>query len=546
MERDPSVITAKVKQKEDEFIDLHTRMDNDYDYHWNLDTDFPTPLGRKKARVKRDTDIEIVTNFSRTFAEKVQAVLAAAEMQIIVRMAEQEGEDKRDDVGKLERLFHFGFEKADERLRRMLLPPLRDQLIWFGTIRGYRAGRFLVYKDNQNNVIFDFMPLDPRWLTYATGSRGLLWAAYKYFRSKESLQDEHGAENIPKINNNEVIDWWENDKENGIINAVVCNNTFLKEPKPVNIPSMPILISPAYTRPPLTSSTTTKSQVTSEIEGYGESIFAPNRELTKVINDLASIWATHANLLAKQPLVNYRKKSGVTLKSTAYMAEAVLNLPMDENKLDTVPMKEISPTLVNLMGWLNAQRQQGALPDIEFGELKDFPLSGTAINELQEARDKVYGAQVRGLNNFYADICRLMEEQLIAGKLPITVETLEKDKYFKTKVTPVDLKKPHIIKVEFTARTPWTQLDTYQIADMAKRLGLPDAFIQEHILKLPDPKGLGDLAAIELFENSPKGALLKAWKGLMARGREDEAAQLVRDLYNMEMQEQQVVGGAGI
>jgi len=100
------------------------------------------------------------------------------------------------------------------------------------------------------------------------------------------------------------------------------------------------------------------------------------------------------------------------------------------------------------------------------------------------------------------------------------------------------LKRPHIIEVEFTARTAWQQLDTWQIADMAKRQGLPDAWIHEFILKLQDPKGIGDLAAIEMAEHSPKLALVRAIEALMKQGRTDEASQLMRDLYNMEMQEQ--------
>ena len=142
------------------------------------------------------------------------------------------------------------------------------------------------------------------------------------------------------------------------------------------------------------------------------------------------------------------------------------------------------------------------------------------------------------LSYFYADICRLIEEQLVSGKIKVDVRQEEKRKYYESQVTPVDLKKPHMIKVEFTARTPWTQLDTYQIADMAKRLGLPDAFIYEYILKLPDPKGLGDLSAIEMAEHSPKLAMVRAIEALMKVGRKEEAEQVMRDLYAMVMAEE--------
>ena len=72
---------------------------------------------------------------------------------------------------------------------------------------------------------------------------------------------------------------------------------------------------------------------------------------------------------------------------------------------------------------------------------------------------------------------------------------------------------------------------------MAKRQGLPDAFIQEYILKLPSPKEIGDMVAIEMAEHSPKLAMVRAIQALMKAGRMDEAEQLMRDLYRMEMAE---------
>lgn len=538
---EPGKIITKITNKVVDFRDLNDRMDKDY-RRWKMSEspfDSTARIGELLTQ-ERPQDVEVITNYERAFAEKVQSAMITSDMQITVRMAETEGKDRREEVGKFERLFPFAFEKADERLRRMLLKPLKEQIIWHSTVRGWSAVRILVYKDKGKNVIYDFMPLDPRWLTYAVGSRGLIWVSYKTFRSKEDLKDTYDYDATRNISN-PVYDYWECDKKGKISYAILSGTTtgktaFLQEPRKVNVPSMPILISPVSIRPNITSVDG------NEIEGYGESIFAPNRKITKTLNKLATIWATHTNILSKEPIVNYSDDEGTEIKDTMHYPGGVVNLRLGHNKLEGIPTKDISPTLVNFVGWLDAQRQHGSLPDIEFGELKD-PLSGTAMNELKEARGKVYDPQIRNLNNLYSDMCRLIEEQLIAGDLKVDVETMWKDKYYSTKVTPVDLKEPHIIKVEFTARTPWTQLDTYQIADMAKRLGIPDGFILEHILKLPDPKGLGDLSAVEMYEHSPKGAMLRAFASLMKQERYDEAMQVARDLSNIEMQEQMAMGG---
>ena len=527
---DATKITEDITAKKSEFNDLFIRMDDDFKL-WSLaspliDTGFRRTT--KEVKVSHETDINIVSNDLRTFSDKVQATLSAADMQIFVRMAETEGEDKRDDIGKLERLFYFALEQGDIRLRRLLLPPLREALIWYSLVRGWVAGRFLVYKDGEKNVIFDNLPMDPRWLTYEVGGDGFAWTGYETSRSAASLKNEYDYK-AKKEKDNIVIDFWKYRERHKIVNGVICDNTFIKPAESYDLLSIPILIMPVATRPPV------KGTTGSETKGYGESVFAPCREINETRNKFASVVATHAKLLARQPVINLYDSEGVQLKSTIYLSEAVLNLPMGHNKLEPTPMKEISPTVISIMNWLSEQMERGTMPNIPVGAP---PPSGTLYNMVQEAGNRVFNPQVKNLSYFYADALRLIEEQLISGKIRVDVKQEEKRKYFETKVTPVDLKKPHIIKVEFTARTPWTQLDTYQVADMAKRLGLPDAFIHEYILKLPDPKGLGDLSAIEMAEHSPKLAMVRAIDALLKIGRKEEAEQVMRDLYAMEMRDQ--------
>ena len=535
METDASEITAKVKDKEDtEFSSLFSRMDEDLEI-WEMST---SPINTYDAGIRAKTkahgsDIDIVSNEPRTFSDGVQAILSSAEMQIAVRVAETEGEDKREETGKLERLFYFLLEKADERLRRLVLPPLRETLIWYSLVLGWAATRVLIYKDGKN-VISDIIGFNPRWLTYETGGEGLLWVAHKTFRSKSSLKSEYGYEAAKKTDN-QVIDYWEFEEPGKISNAILCSDTFLKEPEVYDIPSMPILIMPISTRPPIADSTGTR------LKGYGESIFAPIRNINAIRNRFASVVASHANLMANQALINYKTAMGRSIPSDAMfnVPGEIVELTMGENRLEPSPMKEISPTVVNMLNWLNDQMEQGMLPKIR-GEQ---PQSGTRYQLEKEAGNRVFNPQLRNLNYFYADICHLIEEQLVTGGVSkekikkVKFQSQVKNKYYETEVTPVDLKKSHTIKVEFTAQTPWTQQDTYAVADMAKRLGVPEGYIWEYILKFQDPKGMADLRAVELYENSPKGAMLRAWVALMKQGRIDEAEQIKRDLSMLEMQE---------
>jgi len=508
--------------------ELCTRIDTDFE-EWEL-TKSEASKSMVKAPELRDNDIEIIANDVRTFCDHVQSTLVSADRMIRVSMAER-GEDMRDEIGKLETIFSYALQRADERLSRLIQPPLKDQLVWYGILQGSRNARVLVYKKS-NNVIFDITPLNRRWLKYGVGPEGLLWVSYETFRTKERLESEYDVK-AKSDTQNKVIDWWECDYSKGEIhNSTVYETKFTKEPDKQNLKSMPFVILPIATRPQIVTESGNKES------GYGESILAPNREITRLLNQLYTIWASHANVLAHLPQLNYMDDQGIELHSTISSVDTIINLPMGHNKLESPDIKDISPTLMELIGLLNMQRQKGALPDVEYGDLRNIPLSGTAINELKQARNKIFGLQVRNLNEVYSNILRLIEEQLLTGKLRMDIKTSVRNKYYETKVTPVDLKRPHIINVEFVARTPWEQLETAQLADMLKRQGIPDAFLWEKVFKFDDPKRMYTDKAIELYENSPKGAMVAALKGLIEDGRIEEAKQLVADLHQAEMAEQ--------
>jgi len=538
---DATKITTDVTAKMSDFNDRFTRMDEDFD-RWNMkgvSSRGTLAYRDKRARTaSRDTDIEIIGNDFRTFSDDVQAILSASERSIAVRMAETQGEDMREAMGKLERLLEYAFEKADERLINLLFGTLKENLVWYSIVRGWVAGRFLIYKDGKN-VIFDFLPYDPRWLAYWMGANGLTRTAYTTSSSPEALEDEYGKikRKSPWFKpwakaekSYDIIDYWKNEGNGKFSNAIICNN----EPEEYKIDSIPVLIAPVATRPPI------RGNLESEMEGYGDSIFAPTREVGALGSKLVSMWASHANLLHKQPIVNYMGKNGQTIKDTLHYAGGVINLPAGENRLYEVPMKEISATLVNLVNWAEGKRVRGSLPDIDVGSP---PPSGTLYNLVQETSNRVFNPQLRNLNSFYSNVCRLIEEQLLAGGVggdkigKFKIKGEQKNQFYEDEITPPDLKRAHIIKVEFTARTPWTQMDTYQIADMAKRQGIPQRWINEHILKFQDPKYLEDLSAMEMADASPKLAILKAIEAYMKYGQPEKAMQLMQDMYNMQMQE---------
>ena len=552
MEREASKITAWYDRlAKGEFSALFTRMDEDFDV-WEMN---PSPSnitayesGILSKTKKHPSEITVISNDLRVNCDNVQSILSSADMQIQVRMAEAEGIDKRAEIGKLERLFYYMLEQGDLRLRRLTLPTLRECSDWHALVRGWRATRILNYKAG-NKIIADYIPLDPRYLVYEVGGEGLIKIGYKTFKSKSSLASEWGRElaGTPwykpwekKEETTEVIDYWEYEDVGKYGNAVVSENIFLKEPEILKMRSMPFSIIPVSTRPPIADSTGTK------LKGYGESIFASNRNINALRNRFASIAVNHANLMANQPMINYVGPGGRTIPRDAMfnVPGEVIELTIGENRLEASPAKELSPTVVNMLSWLNSQVRTTLLPPFQ---LEQPPASGTRYALAAEASNKIFNSQLRSLNHFYEDICRLIEEQLIDGGIKVKFQSLFEKEYAQVEVTPVDLKRQHIIKVEATASNPWEKMDTAQVAQMLETLGLPRVWIWEHILKLQDPKLIQDLVALEAYEHSPEGMMKRAVEVLMDRGYVDEAKKLVDQMDMMERQQQAMAGeGVGL
>ena len=529
-------ISTKIDQAEKRLASYYKKLDGDFQL-WDL----------KEVKYERyETAINVTTNEPRLFADDVQTNLASAEMQIIVRALEEEGTDERTQSGKLERLFEFLFSMADERLVDLILPVLKENLIWLFSVRGAAGARILNYiKDGK--LVPDYMALDPRWVSYDVGGNGFSWIANKVFKTKSALEDEWGYTPkgisffTPWVKEKEfypTYDYWELDKGKAV-NSVLCDGEVIHEQKYENLTKLPFLFMPVTSRMPIVTPDN------SETGRYGESIFASKRAMYELSNKLASTWATHARILANQPLLNYIDDESLRIDTTTMFAEGILNLSRGHQEILASPLKEISPTLVNLVGWVEDKIARGQTPNLKLGTP---PSSGTALNLYREAGNKIFDPQTRILSRFYEGMCRMIEEQLKAGGIggdkikKISIQSEKEGKYFAFDMKPVDLKKPHTIKVEFTVKTPWSQLDVAQLADMLIRQGLPRRWVWEFVLKVPDPKLMEELATLEMAENSPILAMKKAVEVLMKYDDVVAAEALQREMDRRENQDAMAAG----
>ena len=145
------------------------------------------------------------SNDPQTYAEKVIGWVAGAEMT--VRIPHDGAEPDLRERNDMKERFLIGIAKAaDERLMRMMLPNLRDQLGWYAAVRGWVAGRALLAKREDGTTYVDITPWDPMHTYWGIGPEGLDWVCYKLPKTKEQIFAQYNVR----------IDWDTSHKVDGI------------------------------------------------------------------------------------------------------------------------------------------------------------------------------------------------------------------------------------------------------------------------------------------------------------------------------------------
>ena len=126
------------------------------------------------------------SNEPQTYAEKVIGWISGADMT--VRIPHDGADADLREKNDLKERFLIGVEKAaNERLSKMMLPELRDQLAWYCSVRGWYAGRALLAKRPDGTTYVDITPWDPLHTYWNIGPEGLEWVCYKVPKTKDQI-----------------------------------------------------------------------------------------------------------------------------------------------------------------------------------------------------------------------------------------------------------------------------------------------------------------------------------------------------------------------
>ena len=493
----PTEIISIIEQKRQAEISVRERMDLDYSL-WRLDTYTPSDdQGLDGFRI-------YTSNEPRTFSNKISSLLISSILTIRAEQNEPEEEKRRFDNAK-ER-FAFGIlRSADERLRGMLLPPLKDQLEWFTTKRGRYAVRALLAKRKEDDSTFvDILPFDPYHTYWEMGPDGLAWACYVIRKTSSEIKAQYGVtiEEPLSVDINEGVDVYDfyDMEENKVFTESM---EMLKTATKHGSPRVPIAIGYVGGNPLIQT-----EGINDFIKDRGDSIYQAVRETYRELSFAISGMSEFVKRSLKQPVVITSRDGTKALSENPWIAGSEISLSTDD-KVEPLDLMTMAQETGVFLGLVTGEIQRGSLPHSAFGELQ-FQLSGFAINSLRQGMATVTEPPRLAMVSAYTDIMNILIDQYLTDQFDeITLSGRDRGRqYFKEAIPPEKIEQAGDLQFDLVAKLPQDDLAAMSMAIQSRTPDangnplLPDRFIRENTLGLQDSDIIEDQVREQMANQS--------------------------------------------
>ena len=474
------------------------------------------------------------SNEPQVMADKIISWLTSAEMVVRIPFSGNE-RDQRDADNQKERFLTGIVRAADENLSMRLLPPLRDQLAWYTTLRGWYAGRVLLIKNDKGETNIDITPWDPLNTFWCEGDDGLDWACYRIRKSPSEIAKQYKVKSGDLGEDTEesifVYDFY--DRED---NYVVMQDRLLKKRTKHGYDGVPCFVGMVGSAPLVQSD----EVGTDAIADFGESVFKHNRENFENNNFMMSTMLELTARSRKQGLKVKSRDGTKSLEEDPYQEGSEISLAQGE-EVEPLGMLEMAKESGAFMGLVSSEVQRGGLPYSIYGELQ-FQLSGYAINTLRQGIETVLSPRIQALERAYKQIFNIISEQYGSGKFK-SVEVSGRDRermYFSAEISPDLVKKGGDPEVSIMSQLPQDDMSKMSMAQIAREGEvplLPDIFIRDMILGLQDADQLDDVIKEQIAEKAlPEASLWSLLASLENRGRGDLAQFYYGELMRLMME----------
>ena len=515
--RKPEDIVALVDAHYDATEPLRKRMQDDHE------------LYRLEPYDAGDGYQSYTSNEPQTYAEKVIGWIAGADMT--VRIPHDGADPELREKNDLKERFLIGIEKsANERLNKMMLPDLRDQLAWYCSVRGWFAGRALLAKHEDEGTYVDITPWDPLHTYWATGPDGLEWACYKVPKTKEQIFSQYNVRidwDTPQNSDGiDVYDFYDKEMNTIIISNGASNNPVvrvIKRQKQHGMMCVPVFLGPVGANPYIVP--LSQSNMDDTISDVGESVFRATRDLYPKHNLMMSTMLELTARSRRQGLIVRSRDGTKSLDEDPYLEGSEISLAQNEN-VEPLGLLEMAKETGAFMSIVSGEMQRGALPYSVYGELP-FQLSGFAINTLRQGVETVVNKYLRAVEKAYERIFNMISDQYSDGSFKaMELSGMDRNRlYFHEEITPDMLKGTGQPVVNLVGQLPQDDMTRYSMAQIAREGETPllsDRAIRDRILALQDADQMEDAIHEQMAERMlPETKLWTMLKAAESQGRDD-------------------------
>lgn len=468
-------IIAKVEEQKLDRQDVQLRMDLDYSL-WRLDK-YPGGEGLEDFRTYTSPE-------PRSFANKVQGLLSSAKPQIRAEDGARTKDERRTSNNK-ERFTYGMFRAGDERLRRLRLPSLHDQLGWHTTIRGEFAVRAVLAKREDGSTYTDIMPFDPYSTYWEMGQDGPQWVCHVIRKTNKQIKALYGVEangGQPTGSVDAGADVY--DYYDGTANTLFLKNHTIKRPTPHGAGRVPVAMGYVGPTPP-----TESFMLLPNMADYGESIYQASRDAYAELNYAISAMSEFVKRSLKQPYIIEYGDGSMTLAENPYLSGAQISIPTGAKvyALDSLTMAQETGVY---LGLVTGDIQRGTLPHSAFGDIQ-FQLSGFAINSLRQGMATVVEPPRLAMVSAYTQIAELLVDQYVTGQFSaMELSGFDSNRdYFKAEITPEEVKAGGDLVIDLPSRLPQDDVAALAMATQLTEGANPLAsqrYAREEVLGMRD------------------------------------------------------------
>jgi len=482
----PSEIRARVETHSDETQALRDRQDSDLAL-WQLTDHSSDDTNDGKVDTVGDPISTYTSNEPRTYADKISGWLSTAKLLIRVPYREADRENRERQDAK-ERLVRGLIALGDERLVNRLEDTLQDYTASFGPVRGWGACRALLVnqegEDGQTSTFVDIMPMDARHAFWGMGPNGLEWFCTVTERSFEEIEREYGKElTTHGVEGLAVYDYY--DRE---INTTFAGEEILKAPILHGVENE---VPWGLARSALSPKIGGEGEIDTSA-GWGESIYAANRDVYRTKNEILSIQLELLRMQKDRAWKFFTDNGEGRLEERPDAPDAVHNLATND-KLELVDVPVTNQDAAVLFAVTAGEAQRGGLPYTVFGELQ-FQLSGFAVQTLNQTVDTRLNASRKLAENLIMQVGELLIKQYISNKFnTFEVRGFDNGNHYFNETIPADqVRDLPPITVKLVAGIPTDQAQQLALAEKMRQVdqyGFPlmdDVTIHDKILRTDD------------------------------------------------------------